>query len=198
MWEGGIMKRLISGSLITASLLVVLLSVPSIASADGTDPTVHWTLTGVTFSDTVGGPTSGSASGSFDFNATTDMFSNISITSTSGNSYSTISPVFTSGLTSLWLGSTSSDLTGTALLSLLFDNNLVNTGGTVTDPLTLGLLGGGEGTCNDAGCSNPVTNFITGGAATSTVVTTPEPSTLSLLGVALAGFLALTAIRKAV
>jgi hypothetical protein len=126
------------------------------------------------------------------------MFSNISITSTSGNSYSTISPVFTSGLTSLWLGSTSSDLTGTPLLALLFDNNLVNTGGKVTDPLTLGFFGGGEGTCNNAGCTDPTSNFITGGAATSTVVTTPEPSTLSLLGVALAGFLALTAIRKAV
>lgn len=191
------MNRLIVRSLVTVTLLGALLCLPSIASANGTDPVVLWTLTGVTFSDTAGGSTVGSASGSFDFNGTT--FSNINITSTSGNTYTTISPVFTSSLTSLWLGSTNSDLTGTALLGLLFDSNLVNTGGTVTDLLTLGNTGGGEGTCNDPTCSNPTSNFITGGAATSTVTTeTPEPSTLSLLGAALAGFLVLTAIRKAV
>jgi hypothetical protein len=87
------------------------------------------------------------------------------------------------------------------VLMLLFDNDLENTGGTVTDTLTTGALaGGGEGTCDSADCtSNTQDRFITGGAATSTVgvVTTPEPSALSLLGVALAALLAGAAIRKA-
>jgi hypothetical protein len=86
-------------------------------------------------------------------------------------------------------------------LMLLFDFPLVNTGGTVTDTLTTGAVdGGGEGTCDAADCgSSTQDRFITGGAATSTVgvVTTPEPSALSLLGVALAALLAGAALRKA-
>src|SRR5215472_1052949 len=60
--EGGVMNRLILRSLITASLLLVLLSVPSIASADS----ILWTITGVP-----------GVTGSFIFNGTT--YSNISI-----------------------------------------------------------------------------------------------------------------------
>src|SRR5215469_8441085 len=114
--EGGIMNRLVLRSVLSAVLLLVLLSLPSIASADS----ILWTLTGVTFSD------GATASGSFMFDGTT--FSNIDITTSVGNTYMTISPVFTSSVTTLWLGSTGSNLTGTALLGLLFDNPLMNSG----------------------------------------------------------------------
>jgi hypothetical protein len=192
--EGGIMNRLVIRSVFSAVLLLALLSLPSIASADS----ILWTLTGptsaacptgcVTFSD---GTT---ASGSFMFNGTT--FTSIDIT-TSVGTYMTISPVFTSSITTLWLGSTASDLTGTPLLALLFNGPLENTGGTVTDSLTTGDMAGGEGSCNDSTCSDPGEDrSITGGGATSTVGV-PEPSALSLLSVALAALLAGIAIRKA-
>ena len=185
--EGGIMNRLVIRSVFSAVLLLALLSLPSIASADS----ILWTLTGVTFSD------GGTASGSFMFNGTT--FSSIDITTSLGNTYTTISPVFMSSDTTLWLGAPGGDLTGTPILGLLFDGPLVNSGGTVTDNLSLGDLAGGEGDCIDAVCSDTTAGrSITGGGATSTVaVVTPEPSALSLLCVALAALLAGVAIRKA-
>ena len=183
--EGGIMNRLVLRTLFSAVLVLALLSLPSIASADS----ILWTLTNVTFSD------GATASGTFMFNGTT--FTSIDITTSVGNTYMTISPVFMSSDTTLWLGSTG-DLTGTPLLALLFDGPLVNSGGTVTDNLSLGDLAGGEGTCIDSVCSDSTSDrTITGGGATSTVaVVTPEPSALSLLCVALGALLAGVAIRK--
>jgi hypothetical protein len=191
------MNKLILRSLITASLLLVLLSLPSIASADS----ILWTLSGVMFSD------GGTASGSFDYNSATNTFSTIMITTTGGTSfggatYSTLSGAFpgSSSSTGFIAGAAGGDFTGTALLMLLFDNPLINTGGTVTDLLTTGdTNGGGEGTCDQADCSTQTQDrFITGGSASSTVgVATPEPSALSLLVVAFAAMLAGAAIRKA-
>jgi len=180
------MNRLALRTLFSAVLVLALLSLPSIASADS----ILWTLTNVTFSD------GATASGTFVFNGTT--FTSIDITTSVGNTYMTISPVFTSSNTTLWLGSTGSDLTGSPLLGLLFDSPLVNSGGTVTDFLSLGDLAGGEGSCNDATCTDPGEDrSITGGGATSTVgVVTPEPSPLLLLSVALGALLAGVAIRK--
>ena len=211
--EGGVMNKLILRSLITASLLLVLLSLPSIASADS----VLWTLTGVTFAGldpTTGlpnGTTGGTANGSFDYNAATNTFSNIDITTTAGSGFggATYSGLLSNGLvfgsssTGLLLGAPGTAPTGLMgpVLMLLFDTPLINTGGTVTDTLTTGAVdGGGEGTCDSADCSASTQNrFITGGAATSTVgvVTTPEPSALSLLAVALAALFAGAVIRKA-
>ncbi len=109
------MNRLIFRSLITALMLVALFCMPSIASADGVP--VPWTLTGVTFSN---GET---ASGSFDYNSVTNMFSSIDITTTAGNTYKTLSGAFpgSSGSTGLFLGASSGDFTGPLLL-LFFDN----------------------------------------------------------------------------
>lgn len=180
------MNRLIFRSLIAALVLFVAFCVPSIASADG----LSWTLTGVTFDD------GGTASGSFNYNAVTNTFSNIDITTTAGSAfpgatYTTLSGAFpgSSTSTSLFLGASSGSFTGPLLL-LFFDAPLINSGGTVTAPLTTGLdFGGGEGSLSTEA------RFITGGAATSTVVT-PEPSALSLLGVGLAALLAGAVMRK--
>jgi hypothetical protein len=188
------MNRLIFRSLITALVLFVAFCVPSIASADG----ITWNLTGVTFDD------GGTASGSFNYNAVTNTFSSIDITTTVGSAfggatYTTLSGAFpgSSTSTSLFLGASSGSFTGLPLFLLLFDAPLINSGGTVTDPLTTGLdFGGGEGTCDNADCSSSTeARFITGGAATSTVVA-PEPSALSLLGVGLAALLAGAVIRR--
>src|SRR5215469_10360802 len=90
------MNKLILRSLITTSLLLVLLSVPSIASADS----VLWTLTGVTFAN-VTDPTmtGGTVNGTFEYDFATNTFSAISLVSTSGSgfggaSYSTLSGAF--------------------------------------------------------------------------------------------------------
>jgi len=199
------MNKLILRSLTTASLLLVLLSLPSIASADS----VLWTLTGVTFAN-VTDPTmtGGTATGSFDYDFATNTFSNIDIVTTAGSgfggaTYTSLIGGFNSGSqssTGFILGGASGDLTLAPALLLLFENPLVNSGGTVTDPLTTGIdFGGGEGTCDNADCSSATQDrFVTGGAATSTVsVVTPEPTALSLLGVALAALLAGAAMRKA-
>jgi hypothetical protein len=84
-------------------------------------------------------------------------------------------------------------------LVLFFDDPLFNAGGTVTDNLSTGDSAGIEGTCDDATCTSQTADrSITAGEATSTVaVVTPEPSALSLLGVAFAGLLAAVAVRKA-
>jgi hypothetical protein len=182
------MNRLVIRSLFSAVLLLALLSLPSIASADS----ILWTLSGVTFSD------GATASGSFDYNSATNTFSAIDIVTSTGNTYQTLSgPLggFSSSV-GLFLGATSGDLTSTPLLVLFFDNPLFNSGGTVTDPLATGLdFGGGEGTCGDAACGSQTEDrFITGGEATSTVAVV---SALSLLCVAFAALLAGLAMRKA-
>jgi hypothetical protein len=87
------------------------------------------------------------------------------------------------------------------VLMLLFKGDLSNPG---TDFLETGLLnGGGEGSCVAADCSGPndptQTRFITGGeacSAGSSCVAVPEPSTLSLLGMALVVLLAGATIRR--
>jgi len=205
------MSKLILRSLTTASLLLVLLSVPSIASADS----VLWTLTGVTFagidptSGSPNGTTGGTITGSFAYDFATNTYSAIDLVSTSGSGFG--GATYTSLTGGTFSGSqsstgfiagdgASSGLTGTAALQLLFELPLFNSGGTVTDPLMTGIdSGGGEGTCDDDTCSSATEDrFITGGPATSTVaVVTPEPTALSLLGVALAALLAGAAIRKA-
>ena len=203
------MNRLVVRSVFSAVLLLALLSLPSIASADS----ILWTLSGVTFggidptSGLPNGATGGTITGSFSYDPVTNTFSGIDITTTSGAgfggaTYTTLSGPM-GGFSSsqgLFLGANSGDLTGTPFLALFFDNPLLNSGGTVTDPLTTGFdFGGGEGTCDQADCTSQTEDrFITGGEATSTVaVVTPEPSALSLLGVAFAALLAGVAIRKA-
>lgn len=177
------MNQLTFRSLITVLVLFVLFCVPSIASADG----ITWTLTGVTFNDT------STASGSFDYNATTNTYSAIDI-STTAATYTGLNSAFGSSSTGMSLGS-NGDLTDTALLLLYFGVDLTNSGGTV--PLVTGVVdGGAEGTCNNSDCSDSAeSRYITAGEVFS-IVSTPEPSVLSLLGMGLVALLAGAAIRK--
>ena len=178
------MNQLAFRGLITALLLFVLLCVPSIASADG----ITWTLGGVTFED------GGTASGSFVYDALTNTFSNIDITTTSGSAfagttYNALSGEFGSNSTGMLLGA-SGDLTNTDLLFLLFGSALTDSGGTAV------LIGVGEGTCDNTNCSlSTLDRSLTGGELVGTV-TTPEPSTLSFLTLALVTLMVVAVIRK--
>src|SRR5215471_11216438 len=125
------MNRLTFRSLIAALGLIVLLSLPSIASADG----VTWTLSGVTFGDwtdafgnVIG--TGGTASGSFVFDALAfpvPLYSNISVSTTpwatllAPTSYTSLTTLANSNSGGLGLQrGSSSDLTDVSFLFLVF------------------------------------------------------------------------------
>jgi PEP-CTERM motif len=190
------MNRLISRSLITAFALFLLFCVPSIASADGI---VNWTLSANLQDLGFTGPgTTGMASGSFAYDLGTNTFSDIHITTPAtlgfaGATYTSLINAFGgSSSTGMILGMPGDDLTGTAILFLMFDGaGLTNSGGPVS------LMGVGEGTCNNMTCSSPTElRLVTSGGLIGTPVATPEPSTFSLMGMGLVALLAGAAIRK--
>lgn len=185
------MNRLISRSLIAVFALFVLFCVPSIASADG----IPWVLAGVTFDD------GGTASGSFVYDAVTNTYSAINVTTTTGATltgatYTSLSDIAGSSNTGFLFGpNNSSDLTGASFLMWLFDAPLTNSGGIVQvslPPPTDSI----EAICTSLDCSTFSSRSITGGEVVGTAVATPEPATFSLVGMGLVALLAGAAIRK--
>ncbi len=71
------MNRITFRSLLAVPALLVLLCVPSVASADG----ITWSLSGVTFDD------GGTASGSFVYDAVTNTVSAVNIVTTAGTTF---------------------------------------------------------------------------------------------------------------
>jgi hypothetical protein len=182
------MNRLTFRSLIAALGLIVLLSLPSIASADGV--TVKWTLSGVSFDD------GGMASGFFDYNALNNAYSAINITTTAGSAfggatYTSVNVIFQSTKFGVFLGPTG-DLTNTPLLFLMFDSALNDLGTPVS------LIGIGEGTCDNSKCSANTFLRAIGGDLSGTPISTPvpEPSAVLLLGLGLVALMAGVAIYK--
>lgn len=183
------MKRLTFRILKIALVLLVLFGVPSIASADG----ITWTLSGLTFDD------GGTASGSFNYDAVTNTYSAINVTTTTGTTltgatYTSLSDLASSSDTGLLFGASSVDLTGISLLMLLFDAPLTNSGGIVQVAL-LPPNDGIEAICTSSDCSTFSSRSVTGGEVIGTVVT-PEPPAISLLSIGLIVLLVTAAIRK--
>jgi hypothetical protein len=138
---------------------------------------VEWTLNGFTF---VGG---GTASGSFVYDADTNTYSSVNITTTPGTlagaSYTDVSPGFANSATvGLFVTTTVGDLTGTPALALFYGAGLTNAGGAVA----ITLNGNVEGTCNNATCTagTGTRSLVAGALLNGVVVPTPTPGTQAI------------------
>jgi len=123
---------------------------------------VQYTLSGVTFSDTA------TASGSFQYDAATNTYSNVNITTTgatrAGETYNSVSSGFAGDSGGVLLVTTPGSQAGLPGLSLLFSPVLPGTAGTAS-------LTGQEANCSDSGCEAPsgTIRSIAAGSVTATL-----------------------------
>ncbi len=158
--------------IIAAAFLLAALLIPSVASADG----ITWTLNGVNLID------GGTVTGSFNYNANTNAYSAINVSSTAGllfggAPYSTPTDAVNSGSTVLGLGQSpfyDGDLSGQSVLELFFTNPLTNAGG--TDSLFVA-----EFICTNSNCLLPIMRINFSGNITTSPIGAPEPASLFLL-----------------
>ena len=177
------MNRITFRSLLAVPALLVLLCVPSVASADG----ITWSLSGVTFAD------GGTASGSFVYDAVTNTVSSVNIVTTAGttfggNTYTALDPGFDPPVPFdiPVVPNASGDLTGTMVFDMeLPMPGLTNLGGAVILLTDLAA----EDVCSNSDCSQVADSpfrMVTAGELVSPVVTTPEPPAFLLVGIGLA------------
>ncbi len=142
----------------------------SVSAALGASAPLKWFLAGVRFAD------GASATGSFTFDAGTNTFSNVNITtqgsSRTGATYNTLSSGITADSTgALFVTSTALNQTGLPGLSMFFSPALVTAGGSSS-------LNGQEANCADPACSTPngTTRLITAGFVTTVPLLTISKS----------------------
>ena len=136
-----------------------LVFAPAVALADP----VTWTLSGATFDD------GGTASGSFVYDADTDTYSSVQITTTAGTQRSGTTFVDPIGLYTrsdlLYVATSGGAGIGLSSLYLAFDVPLTDAGGVIG-------IGGVEGTCTSNNCGaqgQPMRNI------TGSVIAVPAP-----------------------
>lgn len=174
---GRVVWKIIRG--VAASIILVVLASLGLAAPAGAVP-VTWTLQDVTFTD------GGTATGSFVYDADTNIFSGLDITT---SFYAAFGSAVTYSISTALSNSTRFD----AVLAFpLFGNPrfifdlvspMTNAGGTINIALGFGDPDL-EGICINSDCSAAGSvRFITSGAITSV----PEPATIALFGAGLAG-----------
>ncbi|WP_353236569.1 IPTL-CTERM sorting domain-containing protein [Diaphorobacter ruginosibacter] len=164
----------------TKTIGIAALAISAIAFGSVAHATpIKWTLSNVIFGD------SGTASGSFVYDADTNTFSMVSLSTTAGSSgtASTFSsvcsvsacPVPSSDqvVSAIDPASTTGDMTNIKVLYMAFATPLTNSGGTVV------LTSGASGTCINSTCSIPPTDArnITGGQLNGVPYVAPTAAT---------------------
>jgi hypothetical protein len=171
--------------------VVILISLSLTASAGP----ILWTLEGVTFAS------GGTASGSFDFDADTGLYSNVDIVTTTGGGVTGATYLFTCGqdvptctgvapnsTEALFLTSNAVSQSGLQAIAFFFTGvggvppaGLTDLGGVIdvsNSSLSVGAVQ--EATCSNAACSSPTSpsRFTDAGE----VASAPEPSSALLVG----------------
>ena len=168
MYSGYVMPRLL------AAVFSILVSSQAFATP------IKWQLSGVQFND------GGVASGSFIFDADTNTYSNVQISTTAGTAssgydYGPTGIVFKSGGGGGFdiVSAIQSDLTGVVALALRFSPALTDDGGSAMINYSLS----GEFNCGSIACATGGggVRSVSGGSLT----TVPIPASLALLGLGL-------------
>lgn len=184
MLRAGVLRRRVVAvgcTLIVAAGVVV----PSAAMA----VPIQWSLQGVTFND---GTT---ASGSFFYDADTQVYSDVDITTSSGNVYGMRLANLGGGPFGFAaVAAGGPPVIGDALFFLVFSSRLTNAGGTVAFRTSNGAY---EGVCGNDGCSGvDIKRLVTAGQVFSgPPAALSAPGTFAVLGLGLAG-LGLTMRRR--
>jgi hypothetical protein len=163
----------------------------SIAASQANAAPLDWSLVGVSFGD------GGKATGSYTFDATTGVFSNISIATSGGNiagaTYGFVDGY--SNASNAEFVNATGDLTGARVLLLPLVSAMTDLGGSILVSL-IGL--NLEGICSDPICTNgTLLRSVVSGSVTASPV--PIPAALPLLasGLGALGFVGWRRKRKA-
>ena len=184
------MKKLLCVALFTLVTVVSFGTIPSARAA-----TLTWTLQNFLFDD------GGTATGSFGFDADTNTFSGINISTSVngllGSNYSLLSP---SGVTSATFFDTITGTPASGESRLLFDlaSAMTNAGGTIALNLLAGFFDG-EVICPDDFCGTYQTGRILTQGSITAPSAVPIPAALPLLaaGLGAMGFMGWRKRRKA-